>query len=106
MPITPIRGQNCTPVHSFSFTLEPVSFDARLSISCDKMADTAARLSANSPKLNGYPASRETLNNGVLSVWRGLLRGILWNVPVRVLAGTRPIFAVFGFSDGLRHQLF
>lgn len=42
----------------FGFTLEPVSFGARTSISCAKMADTAARLSADSPELNGYPASR------------------------------------------------
>lgn len=42
----------------FGFTLEPVSFDTRTSISCAKMADTAIRLSTDSPELNGYPASR------------------------------------------------
>ena len=48
------EGQN----GCFGFTLEPVSFDARISISCAKMADTVAQLSADSPELNGYPASR------------------------------------------------
>jgi len=48
------EGQN----GCFSFTLEPVSFDARTSISCAKMADTAARPSADSPELNEYPASK------------------------------------------------
>lgn len=48
------EGQN----GCFGFTLDPVSFDARASISCAKMADTAIRLSADSPELNGYPASR------------------------------------------------
>jgi len=48
------EGQN----GCFGFTLEPVSFDARVSISCAKMADTAIRLSADSPELNGYPTSR------------------------------------------------
>jgi len=48
------EGQN----GCFDFTLEPVSFDARVSISCAKMADKAARLSADSPELDGYPASR------------------------------------------------
>ena len=47
------EGQN----GCFGFTLEPVSFDVRTSISCAKMADTATRLSADSPELNGYPAS-------------------------------------------------
>ena len=48
------EGQN----GCFGFTLDPVSLDARTSISCAKMADTAIRLSADSPELNGYPASR------------------------------------------------
>lgn len=48
------EGQN----GCFGFTLDPVSFDPRISISCVKMADTAVRLSADSPELNGYPASR------------------------------------------------
>ena len=47
------EGQN----GCFGFTLEPVSFGARTSISCAKMANTVARLSADSPDLNGYPAS-------------------------------------------------
>lgn len=42
----------------FGFTLEPVSFGVRTSISCSKLADTAIRLLADSPELNGYPASR------------------------------------------------
>ena len=41
----------------FGFTLEPVSFDVRTSISCAKMTKRAAQLSADSPELNGYPAS-------------------------------------------------
>lgn len=48
------EGQN----GCFEFTLAPVSFEAHTSISCAKMADTAIRLSADSPELNGYPASR------------------------------------------------
>jgi hypothetical protein len=48
------EGQN----GCFGFTLEPVSFDTRSSISCAKMADVADRLSAERPELNGYPASR------------------------------------------------
>lgn len=40
----------------FGFTLEPVSFDAHISISCEKMGNTATRVSAD--ELNGYPASR------------------------------------------------
>ncbi|MDT0681141.1 hypothetical protein RM543_00470 [Roseicyclus sp. F158] len=42
----------------FGFTLEPVSFEVATSISCVKMADTAIRLPADSPELNGYPASK------------------------------------------------
>lgn len=48
------EGQN----GCFGFTLEPVSFDVPTTISCAKMADTAIGLSANSPELSGYPASR------------------------------------------------
>ena len=48
------EGQN----GCFGFTLDPVSFDVRTSIACAKMADTAIRLSADIPELNGYPASR------------------------------------------------
>jgi hypothetical protein len=48
------EGQN----GCFGFTLEPVSFDARTSISCAKTADMDIRLSADSPELNGYPASK------------------------------------------------
>lgn len=45
-------------VGCFEFTLKPVSFDARTSMSFAKMADAAIRLSAGSHELNGYPASR------------------------------------------------
>ncbi|WP_152912609.1 hypothetical protein [Candidatus Rhodobacter oscarellae] len=48
------EGQN----GCIGFTLEPVSFDVRTSISCTKMAGTAIRLAADNPELNGYPASR------------------------------------------------
>lgn len=41
-----------------SFTLDPVSFAHRASISCAKMADTDTQLPAGSPQLNGYPASK------------------------------------------------
>ena len=39
------EGQN----GCFGFTLDPVSFEVRTSISCAKMTDAAAQLSANSP---------------------------------------------------------
>ena len=48
------EGQN----GCFGFTLQPISFDARSSISGAKTADTAARLSGDSPDLNGYPATK------------------------------------------------
>ncbi|MDQ2088974.1 hypothetical protein [Marimonas arenosa] len=47
------EGQN----GCFGFTLEPVSFDVRTSISCVKVPGNALSLSDEGPALNGYPAS-------------------------------------------------
>lgn len=67
----------------FAFSVEPITFDVLVPASCAKTPDAAARLSADTPEYQGYPAS--AYYAGLFYIGRFVEAGSIQGV-----AGTRP----------------